>query len=233
MFEVNSTCLVDLPSLSAPSLNHCNSQALADKIPFADIHPEPQLIIALVQGKSPNDTKDLVTYPRQLGDLPAKCWSREPNQRPPAADCLNVVELTLPILEKKGSSGITELVRHPNSPSLPPLTGLAPSPTMADRAPNISTNFTSHSTQHHSSNNPQEQSRNLASSPQGGALLRQRAVNQARQAQELGQKSVSFWVLFCWPRFDCIGKQDKSLQIRLSGRLVHDKDNARDSSACW
>ncbi|KAG8896848.1 hypothetical protein FRC00_005169, partial [Tulasnella sp. 408] len=170
-------------------MNNCKSQALTDKIPFADIQLEPQLIIALVQGKSPNDTKDLLTYPRQLGDLLARCWSREPNQRPLAVDCIHVVESTLPRLEKKGSSDITELARHASLPPLPPLTGLSPSPTMGDRPPNIMSNFTSNSTQHHGSNDPQEESRTLASSPQGSAPLKQRAVNQARQAQEFGQKS--------------------------------------------
>lgn len=180
-----------------PLLNHRISQALADQIPFANIQLEPQLIIALVQGKSPNDTKDLSTYPRQLGNLLAKCWSREPNQRPTATDCLHVVKSTLSGLETGGSP-----------PSLPPHLSLAPSRMMPDRGPSIPN---TRSTQSHNSNNHQQGPYTLSAenSPRNNALSNQRAANEARQTRQLGQNSVSLLVLSSyWCRLDCIGEQE-------------------------
>ncbi|KAG8958375.1 hypothetical protein FRC00_002808 [Tulasnella sp. 408] len=54
--------------------------------------PEPQLIYALMQGKSPSDETDYSFLPPLLVDLLAKCWSLEPNDRPTAARCLYIID---------------------------------------------------------------------------------------------------------------------------------------------
>ncbi|KAG8911547.1 hypothetical protein FRC01_005650, partial [Tulasnella sp. 417] len=62
-------------------------EAFTDRIPFAYIEHEPQLILALAQGKSPSEANISLVFP-QLKSLLGKCWNREPSFRPTAADCL-------------------------------------------------------------------------------------------------------------------------------------------------
>lgn len=71
------------------------SKAMSDKAPFADILPEPQLILAIAQGQTPCDTENLATELPQFKDLLARCWSIHTNQRPTAMDCLDVVQYML------------------------------------------------------------------------------------------------------------------------------------------
>ncbi|KAG9027287.1 hypothetical protein FS837_004315 [Tulasnella sp. UAMH 9824] len=67
-------------------------EALTDKIPFSSIQPEPQLIFALMQGKSPSDDMNYSFLPVLLVNLLVKCWSLEPNDRPTAAHCLDTID---------------------------------------------------------------------------------------------------------------------------------------------
>ncbi|KIO34594.1 hypothetical protein M407DRAFT_3279 [Tulasnella calospora MUT 4182] len=48
--------------------------------------------------------ENLSVCPEQLGDLLAKCWSREPNKRPTAVDCLRIIESTSFSLNQEVSS---------------------------------------------------------------------------------------------------------------------------------
>lgn len=68
---------------------------MTDKAPFAGILPEPQLILAVVQGRSPCDGEQPDLRPPQFKDLLAKCWTIQTDQRPTAADCLGVVQYAL------------------------------------------------------------------------------------------------------------------------------------------
>ncbi|KAG8948039.1 hypothetical protein FRC04_010081 [Tulasnella sp. 424] len=81
--------------------------ALTDKMPFADIETEPQLIFAIVQGRSPCDVNHLSLHAPQLRDLLLKCWSSQPNQRPAAVGCLHVVDPSLPKLDVDADSSTT------------------------------------------------------------------------------------------------------------------------------
>ncbi|KAG8928924.1 hypothetical protein FRC01_005170 [Tulasnella sp. 417] len=83
----------------APTYNQRLHLAMIDKIPFAEIQPEPQLIIALIQGRIPCDPENLDVHLPQFNDLLVKCWSRQPSQRPNAADCLCIIQSALPPLE--------------------------------------------------------------------------------------------------------------------------------------
>ncbi|KAG8974104.1 hypothetical protein FRC05_007852 [Tulasnella sp. 425] len=82
-------------------------EALTDKMPFADIETEPQLIFAIVQGRSPCDVNHLSLHAPQLRDLLLKCWSSQPNQRPAAVGCLHVVDPSLPKLDVDADSSTT------------------------------------------------------------------------------------------------------------------------------
>ncbi|KAG8974146.1 kinase-regulated stress-responsive transcription factor skn7 [Tulasnella sp. 425] len=90
-------------------------ETLTDEIPFAETKSEPQLIIAIVQGRSPSDASSLSSYAKELKVLLVDCWSRQPSKRPTAVDCLRIVECAIPTPEQKADS-IAELP----SPSLPP-----------------------------------------------------------------------------------------------------------------
>lgn len=68
---------------------------MTDKAPFADILPEPQLILAIAQGQIPCDTEILAMDLPQFKDLLARCWSIHTNQRPTAVACLDVVQYML------------------------------------------------------------------------------------------------------------------------------------------
>lgn len=70
-------------------------QVLADKIPFSDIRFEPQLIAALMRGRTPCATEIVALHLPQFNDLFAKCWNQEPNQRPTAGACLTSIESEL------------------------------------------------------------------------------------------------------------------------------------------
>ncbi|KAG8974105.1 hypothetical protein FRC05_007853 [Tulasnella sp. 425] len=74
-------------------------EALTDKMPFADIQAEPQLILAVVQGRSPSDVNNLSLHVPRLKDLLVTCWRPQPNQRPTAVDCLRAIEQSLPKLD--------------------------------------------------------------------------------------------------------------------------------------
>lgn len=65
---------------------------MTDEVPFAEIQSEHQIILALVQGRSPCDRENLTLRLPQLQDLLAKCWSFQANQRPTAAECLGIVQ---------------------------------------------------------------------------------------------------------------------------------------------
>ncbi|KAG8958003.1 hypothetical protein FRC00_003202 [Tulasnella sp. 408] len=66
-------------------------EALTDMIPFSDIKAEPQLVLALALGRSPSET-NIALSPEWLKDLLADCWSRQPEARPTAVDCLRITE---------------------------------------------------------------------------------------------------------------------------------------------
>ncbi|KAG9047452.1 hypothetical protein FS837_002215 [Tulasnella sp. UAMH 9824] len=68
---------------------------MTDKAPFANILPEPQLILAIARGQSPCEIENLALDLPQFKDLLEKCWSINTNQRPTAVDCLNVVQHVL------------------------------------------------------------------------------------------------------------------------------------------
>lgn len=68
---------------------------MTDTIPFGKIHAETQLILALVQGQTPCDAESLALHLPQFSDLLTKCWSREPNERPTAVDCLAAIQSAL------------------------------------------------------------------------------------------------------------------------------------------
>ncbi|KAG8922270.1 hypothetical protein FRC01_014257, partial [Tulasnella sp. 417] len=70
-------------------------EAMIDKIPFSEILSEPMLIVALIQGQTPCDLDGLALDLPQFSDLLVKCWNREPEQRPTAADCLVVIQSSL------------------------------------------------------------------------------------------------------------------------------------------
>ncbi|KAG8921503.1 hypothetical protein FRC01_000215, partial [Tulasnella sp. 417] len=70
-------------------------EAMIDKIPFSEILSEPMLIVALIQGQTPCDLESLALDLPQFSDLLVKCWNREPEQRPTAADCLVVIQSSL------------------------------------------------------------------------------------------------------------------------------------------
>ncbi|KAG8920411.1 hypothetical protein FRC01_000761 [Tulasnella sp. 417] len=70
-------------------------EALTDKIPFADIQPEPQLILAVVQGQTPGDTNSFSLDAQWLKDLVSGCWLRRPEQRPTAEDCLRALNTSM------------------------------------------------------------------------------------------------------------------------------------------
>ncbi|KAG9021229.1 hypothetical protein FS837_007431, partial [Tulasnella sp. UAMH 9824] len=84
------------------------SEAFTDKIPFADIQPEPQLIVALLMGRSPSEA-NTSTLPQQCQDLLTRCWSSHPDERPTAVDCLGVIESTLSELDVDQSASVDEL----------------------------------------------------------------------------------------------------------------------------
>ncbi|KAG8896849.1 kinase-regulated stress-responsive transcription factor skn7, partial [Tulasnella sp. 408] len=71
------------------------SEALTGTIPFAEIRSDPRLVLALSTGTSPYTAGNLSPCPQQLGYLLAKCWSHQPEERPTAVVCLDVVESTL------------------------------------------------------------------------------------------------------------------------------------------
>ncbi|KAG9046341.1 hypothetical protein FS837_004610 [Tulasnella sp. UAMH 9824] len=70
-------------------------EAMTDRIPFGNIQAETQLILALVQGRTPCDAESLATHIPQFSDLLGKCWRREPEERPTAVNCLAVIQSTL------------------------------------------------------------------------------------------------------------------------------------------
>ncbi|KAG8920410.1 hypothetical protein FRC01_000760 [Tulasnella sp. 417] len=51
-------------------------------------------MFAIIDGSHPNETTTSL-HPEQLKDLLAKCWSRQPEERPEVLDCLSIVESTL------------------------------------------------------------------------------------------------------------------------------------------
>ncbi|KAG8897479.1 hypothetical protein FRC01_011324, partial [Tulasnella sp. 417] len=71
-------------------------QAMTDKIPFSDIEHEPQLIFALMKGETPCEAETLTLQLPQFSNLLVKCWTRQPDQRPKAADCLLTIQSALP-----------------------------------------------------------------------------------------------------------------------------------------
>ncbi|KAG8911064.1 hypothetical protein FRC01_005946, partial [Tulasnella sp. 417] len=78
--------------------------AMTDKVPFARIQLEPQLILALGKGQKPFDLANLEHEIPQFCDLLAKCWSLQPDQRPKAVDCLSFVQsvlLSLPLPQQQ------------------------------------------------------------------------------------------------------------------------------------
>ncbi|KAG8900958.1 hypothetical protein FRC00_009886 [Tulasnella sp. 408] len=70
-------------------------EAMTDRIPFGNIQAETQLILALVQGRTPCDVESLALHLPQFHDLLAKCWRSEPNERPTAVDCLAAIQSAL------------------------------------------------------------------------------------------------------------------------------------------
>ncbi|KAG9046905.1 hypothetical protein FS837_003450 [Tulasnella sp. UAMH 9824] len=106
---------------------------MTDEAPFAEIQAEPQLILALVQGRSPCDRENLAVHLPQLQDVLAKCWSFQASQRPTAVECLGVVQDALSlgwrVANRSIISGRTTqpkpLRRHPSwerTPTPPPVT---------------------------------------------------------------------------------------------------------------
>ncbi|KAG8911546.1 hypothetical protein FRC01_005649, partial [Tulasnella sp. 417] len=69
-------------------------EALTDNIPFAGIQAEHQVILALVQGKTPGEASDISFFPLQLKNLLTNCWSHQQEERPEAVDCLGIIEST-------------------------------------------------------------------------------------------------------------------------------------------
>ncbi|KAG8921505.1 hypothetical protein FRC01_000217 [Tulasnella sp. 417] len=71
-------------------------EAMTDEIPFSDIEHEPKLILALGKGETPCEAETLTLQLPQFSNLLVKCWTRQPNQRPKAADCLLAIQSALP-----------------------------------------------------------------------------------------------------------------------------------------
>ncbi|KAG8919814.1 hypothetical protein FRC01_001081 [Tulasnella sp. 417] len=68
-------------------------EVMTDKIPFPNIRLEPQLIAALMKGRTPCDAETLARDLPQFSDLIVKCWNGEPNLRPKADYCLTCVQI--------------------------------------------------------------------------------------------------------------------------------------------
>ncbi|KAG8898484.1 hypothetical protein FRC00_002770 [Tulasnella sp. 408] len=117
---------------------------MTDKAPFEEILPEPQLILALAQGRSPYDQENLALHPPQLKNLVTKCWITQTNQRPTAIDCLRAVQYALIFLAPKSitQAGIEKLNRERLSSIVTgcaaqqhhPLRGQTPTPSSVTQA---------------------------------------------------------------------------------------------------
>lgn len=116
MIEGHHPC-ASLSDLSQPP-------ALTNEPPFVAIQAEPQLILALAQGRSPSQT-NISLYPQQVKYLLANCWSHQLKERPTATSYLYIAGTILLRLEAADRTAtIAELFSdHSEPPSaLAPIT---------------------------------------------------------------------------------------------------------------
>ncbi|KAG9021262.1 hypothetical protein FS837_007402, partial [Tulasnella sp. UAMH 9824] len=159
------------------------SEAFTDKIPFADIQPEPQLIVALIQGRSPSEAS-ASTLPQQCKLLLTRCWSRQPGDRPTAVDCLGIIESTLSELGVEQSASIDELSSGISMLLSPPFPTSTRGPNTVDEcspAPTHSDNSSQSLQEHHIL------PATAASLPQNGEKwneLQRHYINQVQRVRE-------------------------------------------------
>ncbi|KIO31637.1 hypothetical protein M407DRAFT_67694, partial [Tulasnella calospora MUT 4182] len=70
-------------------------EVLTDRIPYAGKNTEHAIIVAIVMGEPPSETDCLPIPILDLRLLLAKCWSREPDERPSAGYCLRILNSAL------------------------------------------------------------------------------------------------------------------------------------------
>ncbi|KAG8905383.1 hypothetical protein FRC01_008373, partial [Tulasnella sp. 417] len=100
-------------------------------------------MFAIIDGKDPNEAT--ISLPsEQLKDLLAKCWSREPNERPEVVDCLSMIESILPI----DGSDFAVSSEADEKPSASPSTAQAPNPLNVEHNPDRSSDGEAAPTQH-------------------------------------------------------------------------------------
>lgn len=194
-------------------------QTLTDEIPFADTKSEPQLIIAIVQGRSPSDTSSLSSYAKELRVLLADCWNRQPNKRPTAVDCLRIVECAIPTPEQKTVSTAKSPSPSLSSPFVPCTE--VPARTITNggfNSPN-GTNL-SVAIRRHNLNLPWHRPPGVIS-PRNGALqnqLQQRYAIQVEQTRQLNQNGVSNFFVCSVPfRRELVTQVAPALTLSLKG----------------
>ncbi|KAG8977550.1 hypothetical protein FRC05_001408 [Tulasnella sp. 425] len=110
-------------------------EAWTDRVPYGKKSTEYAVLFALVKGECPSDTKSLPIPVPDLKLLLTECWSVQPDKRPSAAYCLQILNSVSPV--SKTGIGTEDIAAEESStqPDLQPTGSSVGSTTIRPGAP--------------------------------------------------------------------------------------------------